>query len=77
MKKILWSLLILVIVLSHQFTIQAQTTGSIGGTVVDSNGAVLPNASITIKGQSGQSFPQLPQTTELIMFRLLLPVFTP
>ncbi len=43
-------------ILFHQISVQAQTTGSIGGTVVDANGAVLPSASISIKGQSGQTF---------------------
>jgi Carboxypeptidase regulatory-like domain len=55
MRKILASLSILIMILFCQFA-QAQTTGSIGGTVSDSNGAVLPNATITVKSQSGQQF---------------------
>jgi hypothetical protein len=43
-------------ILLHQLSVQAQTTGTIAGTVVDSNGAVVPNATVTIKGQSGQEF---------------------
>ena len=39
-----------------QLTIQAQTTGSIGGAVIDQMGAVVPGASVTAKGQSGQEF---------------------
>lgn len=34
----------------------SQTTGSIGGTVVDVNGAVVPNATVVIKGEGGQEF---------------------
>lgn len=44
------------LVLFHQFSVQAQTTGSIAGTVVDSNGAVVPNASVNVKGEGGQNF---------------------
>ena len=43
-------------ILFHQFSAQAQTTGSIGGTVTDSNGAIVPNATVTVRGQSGQEF---------------------
>jgi hypothetical protein len=39
-----------------QVAVQAQTTGSIGGAVIDQNGAVVPGAAITAKGQSGQEF---------------------
>jgi Carboxypeptidase regulatory-like domain len=38
-----------------QVAIYAQT-GSIAGTVVDNNGAVIPNASVELKGESGQNF---------------------
>lgn len=34
----------------------AQTTGSITGAVVDANGAVVPNATVVIKGAGGQEF---------------------
>ena len=56
MRRILGSLTILVMILFYHFSVQAQTTGSIAGTVTDSNGAVLPNATVSIKGQSGQEF---------------------
>src|SRR5688500_8651593 len=36
--------------------VSAQTTGAINGTVMDQNGAVVPGANITVKGQSGQEF---------------------
>jgi hypothetical protein len=39
-----------------QLAVQAQTTGSIGGAIVDQNGAVVPGAAVTAKGQSGQEF---------------------
>ena len=35
--------------------VQAQTTGSISGTVTDPNGAVVPGAIVTIKGAAGES----------------------
>jgi hypothetical protein len=34
----------------------AQTTGAIAGTVIDQTGAVVPNATVVVKGQSGQEF---------------------
>lgn len=34
----------------------AQTTGSIAGAVADQNGAAVPNATVTIRGQGGQEF---------------------
>jgi hypothetical protein len=36
--------------------IQAQTAGSIGGTVTDANGAGVPNATVVINGASGKEF---------------------
>lgn len=36
--------------------ILAQTAGSISGTVVDTNGAVVPGATVVVKGEAGQEF---------------------
>ncbi|MDQ3711138.1 MAG: TonB-dependent receptor [Acidobacteriota bacterium] len=47
---------IISICLLFSFSIMAQTTGSIAGTVVDQNGAVVPNATVIVTGESGQEF---------------------
>lgn len=39
-----------------QSVLYAQTTGSVSGTIVDQNGAVVPNATVVVKGESGQEF---------------------
>jgi hypothetical protein len=36
--------------------VPGQTTGAIAGTVSDANGAAVPGAAVTVKGQSGQEF---------------------
>jgi hypothetical protein len=56
MRKFINTLLVMVLVAFGQLAIQAQTTGSIAGTVVDQSGAVVPNATVVIKGESGQEF---------------------
>jgi hypothetical protein len=53
MRKIVIS--ILAIFLTSLFTF-AQTTGSISGTVTDINGALVPNATVNVKGEGGQEF---------------------
>jgi hypothetical protein len=40
-----------------QLSLEAQTTtGAIAGTIIDVNGAVVPNAAVTIRGEGGQEF---------------------
>lgn len=56
MRKYIHNLLIMLLVAFGQFAVQAQTTGSIAGTVVDQNGALIPNATVVAKGSSGQEF---------------------
>ena len=56
MRKFTQFLIVSLCILLAQMAIQAQVTGSIAGTVVDQAGAVVPGASVTIKGESGQSY---------------------
>lgn len=57
MRRLLTILTVLLMMFFYQSAVQAQgTTGSIAGTVVDSNGAVVPNAAIAVKGVAGQEF---------------------
>ena len=39
-----------------QVLVFSQTTGSVAGTVVDGNGAAVPNATVVVKGEGGQEF---------------------
>lgn len=50
------TLLAFLCVFALQVGIQAQVAGSISGTIKDSSGAVIPGASIVIKGEAGQEF---------------------
>lgn len=56
MKRFLSTLAVLSLIFIYQISVQAQTAGSISGTVIDSNGAVVPNATVGIKGVGGQEF---------------------
>lgn len=40
----------------ERISLSQGTTGAIVGTVTDTNGAVVPNATVVVKGQSGQEF---------------------
>ena len=55
MKKLVNSLILGLMVLLVQLSVQAQT-GAIGGTVVDANGALIPGATVTVKGAAGQEY---------------------
>jgi len=56
MRKLNFFAALLTIFLVGQFAVYAQTTGSIAGTINDNNGAVVPNATVLVKGQSGQEY---------------------
>lgn len=57
MSKFRYCIGLMVAVLVAAMAIQAQiTTGSISGTVTDSTGAVVAGATVSVKGQSGQSY---------------------
>ena len=47
---------LLLVMLSCAVFASAQTTGAIAGTISDPNGALVPNATVIVKGQSGQEF---------------------
>lgn len=56
MRKFSKVLVLLLLFWCSQFAVQAQTTGSIAGTITDPNGAVVPGATVSIKGEGGQEF---------------------
>jgi hypothetical protein len=56
MRKLFNVLAVLAILITSQLAVLAQTTGSIAGTVIDQNGAVVPNATVNVKGEGGQEF---------------------
>ena len=46
----------LFVLLACQAFVFAQTTGFVAGTVIDANGAAVPNATVVVKGEGGQEF---------------------
>ena len=57
MKKLFYQIVFTSLLIGSSFlVVTAQTTGSIAGTIYDPNGAVVPNATIEIKGTGGQEF---------------------
>jgi hypothetical protein len=54
--KILGLVAVLAFLTAVPILVNAQTTGSIGGTVLDANGAAVPNATIQIASESGKKF---------------------
>ncbi len=55
MRKFTNILMVGLVLFICQIAVQAQT-GSISGTVTDQTGAVVPNASVTVKGETGQEY---------------------
>jgi hypothetical protein len=56
MKKLVFSFGLLLVAAMFVTTVQAQVLGSIAGTVKDANGAVVPGATVTVRGEAGQEF---------------------
>ncbi|MEQ1603295.1 MAG: carboxypeptidase regulatory-like domain-containing protein [Pyrinomonadaceae bacterium] len=56
MRKFTKFLIVGLAILMAQIAIHAQSTGSIAGSVMDPNGAVVPGATVKIKGDGGQEF---------------------
>src|SRR4051812_11412366 len=55
-EKALGMAAVMVLIAVGHFTAFGQTTGSIAGTVLDANGAVVPGANVVVKGKAGQQF---------------------
>lgn len=56
MTKLIKILIVGLVLVLSQIAIQAQTTGSISGTVTDQTGAVVPGANVSVKGEAGQNY---------------------
>ena len=55
MRKFTKILIVGLALLMSQIAIHAQTTGSISGTVADQQGAVVPGATVSLKGSAGEN----------------------
>lgn len=56
------------LLMATQIAIFGQTTGSISGTVIDSNGQAVPNATVVVSGEAGQEYTVV--TTEDGIYRV-------
>src|SRR3982750_2623176 len=57
MRKFTNIMVLVLMLMFAQFVAHGQvTTGSISGTVTDVSGAIVPGATVTVKGQSGQEY---------------------
>ncbi len=56
MRTLISCMALFAVALFGTVLVQAQNTGSIAGTVVDANGAVVPGASVEVTGQAGQRY---------------------
>jgi protocatechuate 3,4-dioxygenase beta subunit len=56
MKNVLRAILMLSLLLSSTslFAQELTTTGSLGGAILDQNGAVIPGAKVTVSGPTGE-----------------------
>ncbi len=68
MKKLVFGFRLAILVLLIQVAVQAQTTGSISGTVVDQAGAVVPGATVSIKGEAGEAFTSITNSSGIFSF---------
>jgi len=67
-EKALGMAAVIVLIAVGHFTAFGQTAGSIAGTVIDANGAIVPGATVTIRGAAGQEFTAT--TTDTGTFRV-------
>ena len=56
MRKFTNLLIVGLVLFMGQLVAQAQVAGSISGTVTDASGALVPGASVTVKGEAGQEY---------------------
>lgn len=56
MRKFTNLLIVGLVLFMGQIVAQAQTSGSISGTVTDASGALVPGANVAVKGEAGQEY---------------------